>query len=45
MDNEKDNVTSQEKAWGKSLLIQLTGTGVADIPQMFIGEQIRTEVK
>lgn len=46
MDDEKDNVTSQEKAQGKSLLIQLPGTHVADTPQVFTEELIRrTKVK
>lgn len=46
MDDEKGNVTSQEKAQGKSLLIQLTGTHVADTPQVFTEELIRrTKVK
>lgn len=46
MDDEKDNVTSQEKAQGKSLLTPLTGTDVADTPQVFTEELMRrTKVK
>lgn len=46
MDDERDNVTSQEKAQGRSLLIQLTGTDAADTPQAFTGELMRrTKIK
>lgn len=38
-DDEKDNVTSQEKAQGNPLLIELTGT------EMFTGELMRRAVQ